>query len=741
MKTRHGHILKSRNAKLTDSEKSQRFVRKKIAVYLDRILSRYVRLDQEVLTFVHWLLGPELLEDLVHYVVPMLGKEDKAKFETDMEEAFSDGYNFAQSLERLLKKYRSDLGTGMTPQIRQLLKKRIKSLHYCGNSELEKSLVLFRKMFRLTKLEAEICLLLFIIAEWYSCETYFEDHLRCTYYSGRNYLSTMLGTSSAEVTTALNGGLTKTGMLELDGGNRLCLNSSIDGLFRKPAGSEVTTTFFRRIHPKPVHLSSHHVDSGVTDHILRILSVRSGDPTHVLLYGPPGTGKTSYAHGIGRKLKLPMYEVEHGGKDTDGQRLAAITACLNMTRLGAGSLVVADDSDPILNTGANSDSMGEFSDKKRLHDILEEQDVRMIWIVNSTENIEESVLRRFSFSLPFRSFSKAQRAELWTNVLRRHRCKRYFSSSDISHLAERFQCSPGVIDQAVRNAKNAKPSTKAGFHKAVSLALEAFEGLSREGRPRAHRHRLDPEFVVEGLNVKGEKPVALLKELKSFDKYLRSLNNGEHFTMRLLFYGPPGTGKSHFARYIANELDREIIRKSGSDLLSKWVGETEKNIRDAYYEAESREAVLIFDEADSLILNRGQTSHSWEASMTNEFLARMEEFRGIQIFTTNRLTHLDAASMRRFNHKVQFHYLTAKGNRLMYATILAPLVQRPVTGKVEMDLKLLTRLTPGDFKTVKDRFVFREREDITHEALLAALREEERIKAVHAGEKSIGFMA
>jgi hypothetical protein len=119
----------------------------------------------------------------------------------------------------------------------------------------------------------------------------------------------------------------------------------------------------------------------------------------------------------------------------------------------------------------------------------------------------------------------------------------------------------------------------------------------------------------------------------------------------------------------------------------------------------------------------------------------MEEFRGIQIFTTNRLIHMDAASMRRFNHKLQFRYLTPERNLILYTRILAPLVPQAITSSVENDLKQLLRLTPGDFKTVRDKYVFRELNDITHEALLAALKEEEKFKALHAGEKSIGFLA
>ena len=127
--------------------------------------------------------------------------------------------------------------------------------------------------------------------------------------------------------------------------------------------------------------------------------------------------------------------------------------------------------------------------------------------------------------------------------------------------------------------------------------------------------------------------------------------------MNLLFYGPPGTGKSELARFIANRVDREIICKRISDLQSMWAGAGEKNIKQAFQKAEAEEAVLIIDEADSVLFTRERARHPWEISFTNEFLTQMERYRGILVCTTNRLDDLDPASLRRFNHKIGFDYL------------------------------------------------------------------------------------
>ena len=209
--------------------------------------------------------------------------------------------------------------------------------------------------------------------------------------------------------------------------------------------------------------------------------------------------------------------------------------------------------------------------------------------------------------------------------------------------------------------------------------------------------------------------------------------------MNLLFYGPPGTGKSELARYIAEHLHKEIIHKRYSDLQSMWVGEGEKNIKYAFAEAEAQEAILVIDEADSLLFSRDRAIRSFEISFTNEFLTQMERYKGILICTTNRLKDLDHASIRRFNHKVEFDYLKAKGNVIFYKKFFPSLVNSRIDDNTLNVLKKISNLAPGDFKTVRDRYSFYPPEDLSHEQLLQALKEEANIKNIHKGNKNIGF--
>jgi DNA polymerase III delta prime subunit len=245
---------------------------------------------------------------------------------------------------------------------------------------------------------------------------------------------------------------------------------------------------------------------------------------------------------------------------------------------------------------------------------------------------------------------------------------------------------------------------------------------------------------LDGLNLISTDAKALMEELSGFNEYSKKPLKHGPVSMSLLFYGSSGTGKSAFARFIASHLDKEIVVKRASDLFSKWVGETEQNIRDAYEEAHSKKAVLIFDEADSLIFNRDRAEHSWEMSFTNEFLTWMETYEGIQIFTTNRLKDLDTASLRRFNHKVEFGYLKPDGNIIFYNKFFAHLLGREPDRNTLLELKSFSCLTPGDFKNVRDRYVFRNKDKISEMEILNALKEEAKIRNLHGGMKSIGFV-
>ena len=159
----------------------------------------------------------------------------------------------------------------------------------------------------------------------------------------------------------------------------------------------------------------------------------------------------------------------------------------------------------------------------------------------------------------------------------------------------------------------------------------------------------------------------------------------------------------------------------------------------AFDEAEREEAILVIDEAASLIFSRSKATQSWESSQTNEFLTAMERCKGILICTTNMIKEIDNASIRRFNFKIKFDCLKPEGNVIFYNKLLFPLIKTPIDADMIKSLRQIENLAPGDFKTVRDRFAFYPQEELGHQIFVEALAEEAEIKYNHNNKRCIGF--
>jgi SpoVK/Ycf46/Vps4 family AAA+-type ATPase len=159
-----------------------------------------------------------------------------------------------------------------------------------------------------------------------------------------------------------------------------------------------------------------------------------------------------------------------------------------------------------------------------------------------------------------------------------------------------------------------------------------------------------------------------------------------------LFSGPPGTGKTMVAGLIAEELELDLYQVDLSKVVSKWVGETEKNLGELFDAAEAGHAVLLFDEADSLFAKRTdvKSSNDRYANLeVNYLLQRMEAFAGIVILTTNLDTAIDDAFRRRLSLRVEFPVPEPDERARLWRALL------PVSAAIADDL---------DFDALGDRF-------------------------------------
>jgi hypothetical protein len=159
----------------------------------------------------------------------------------------------------------------------------------------------------------------------------------------------------------------------------------------------------------------------------------------------------------------------------------------------------------------------------------------------------------------------------------------------------------------------------------------------------------------------------------------------------VLFYGPSGTGKTLAAEVIGREMDLDVYRVDLSQLVSKYIGETEKNLRRIFDAAEGGGTILLFDECDAIFGKRGEVEHGQDRYANLEvsyLLQRMEAYRGIAILTTNMRSAIDAAFMRRLRFVVSFPHPDVKQRVDIWHRALGPRV--PLG---EIDFGRLARLT------------------------------------------------
>ncbi|MBN9385064.1 MAG: ATP-binding protein [Chitinophagaceae bacterium] len=207
--------------------------------------------------------------------------------------------------------------------------------------------------------------------------------------------------------------------------------------------------------------------------------------------------------------------------------------------------------------------------------------------------------------------------------------------------------------------------------------------------------------------------------------YRDKLNRG--LGINALFVGESGTGKTMAAEVLANELSLNLYRIDLSGVVSKYIGETEKNLRRVFDAAEDGGAILFFDEADALFGKRSEVkdSHDRYANIEiNYLLQRMEAYNGLAILATNKKSALDDAFVRRLRFIVQFPFPGFRERRMIAQKVFPPSVPR---GELDYDRLASLNLTGGSFHNVAINAAFKAAEEggkVTMSMILSAAKAE-----------------
>lgn len=286
----------------------------------------------------------------------------------------------------------------------------------------------------------------------------------------------------------------------------------------------------------------------------------------------------------------------------------------------------------------------------------------------------------------------AERRQIWQHYLEQSGVGEQVA--DLTSLAGQFQLTIGQIRDAVTAARDwalqsGEPIDNAGLFAAARLySNPRLSSLARKLQPRYGWDDIvlpndQRTLLFEIVNTVRQRPRVL-------DEWGVGRKLASSRGVTVLFAGPPGTGKTMGAEVIAGELGLDLYKIDLSTVVSKYIGETEKNLERIFNEAESSNAILFFDEADSLFGKRSEVrdSHDRYANIEISYLLqRMEAYDGVTILATNLRANLDEAFTRRLQFAVDFPFPEEADRLRIWQTLFPP----EIPCSSDVDLAILAR--------------------------------------------------
>jgi SpoVK/Ycf46/Vps4 family AAA+-type ATPase len=505
------------------------------------------------------------------------------------------------------------------------------------------------------------------------------------------------------------------------------------------SGDTLIGRFLRRAAPATLTLANFpHLaldTATLCDYVRNALTVRTVG-ANVLLHGKPGVGKTEYVQALAAELGVDLYEItfcnEVGDPIKGEARLRAYSLCQRLLAHQGNALLMFDEVEDVFPSelgflsllfgGEQESGTGVAGGKAWINRTMERNPVPAVWISNQVRQIDDAYKRRFDYSVKFPIPPKSVRltiAEYHLGVFEPTRAY-------LERIAANDEVTPGQLERAAKVARLASMGDQIRALQLVEQALDRSSALLDQKRMPG-RNVVYTGYDLSCLNT----DVDVVRIITGLQRRPRGT---------FCFYGAAGTGKSELARYLADEIGLPLILRRASDLLSKWVGESEQNIAAMFAEARQQQAVLVLDEADSFLGDRREARQSWEVTQVNELLTQMEAFEGIFICTTNLMEKLDQASLRRFAFKVRFDPLTPDQRWAMFQRELSRLGggEAPVA-EWEERVRGLERLTPGDFAVAARQFDLWE-STATPDQLYTLLRKECEAKGVVPRKMGFGAL-
>ncbi|MCA1702925.1 MAG: ATP-binding protein, partial [Actinobacteria bacterium] len=389
-------------------------------------------------------------------------------------------------------------------------------------------------------------------------------------------------------------------------------------------------------------------------------------PLRLYFQGPRGAGKRGTAEALAGEMGVRLLVVSLGRLPLGDHSLSDFLALIFREAWLQGALLYLDDLDALhgeQGTVCRRALAGQLAQHPGVTILAGAQ----IWVPLGEEPLGVLVV-------PFVMPDFARRRQIWEETLAGYGVS--LAPADLDALAGRFRVAPGQIRDVALTACNGARWRMAAnspepSHNLLLPAPTLGELFAAARSQTGHdlmelARKIEPVYGWEDIVLPGD-PLAQLHELCQrvahrqrvmgewgFD---RKLSQGKGISA--LFAGPPGTGKTMATEVIARELGLDLFKIDLSAVISKYIGETEKNLERIFAAATDANAILLFDEADALFGKRSEVrdSHDRYANIEIAYLLqRMEQYDGLAILATNLRQHLDDAFTRRLQFVVEFPF-------------------------------------------------------------------------------------
>lgn len=387
------------------------------------------------------------------------------------------------------------------------------------------------------------------------------------------------------------------------------------------------------------------------DAIVRLLRAAQGGGGLLLhLLGRPGTGRKLLLRTVSAETGLPILSVSAERLLTGERNLLSLLDAVTVQALVTGSAVHLELRRAL--EPQESELFGFVCDT-----LLER--VGFVFVTAAPGDISGTRTRAAAVSFELAEASIEQREDVW----------RYFAGAypladdvSISDYAGRYYATPDQIRRILCDAAALAVSGGRPALDADAMARAILQ--NREDGIDALATRVKSSFTWDDLELLPEQSdplhlacarMRLRKKVEEEWGFNRKVTYGRGVSV--LLYGPPGTGKTMAAQVMANDIGMELYRVDLSQIINKYIGETEKNLARIFDVAQKSNVILFFDEADSLFSKRTEVTSSNDRSANNEtsyILQRIETYDGITILATNLFSNFDPAFLRRITYAVRF---------------------------------------------------------------------------------------